>query len=96
MLAATGRRDAAPPVAATEDEVDLVTGNWPAALDEARGDLVATWSDPATWTGTVLMGGPDALPAKVIGGMVPGGSWCCTAGTSAAPSTGSRSGRTRS
>lgn len=70
VLAAVGRREALP--ATVEGEIDLVTGDWPAALDAARADLVAVWSEPATWDGTVRMGGPDPLPAPMIGGMVLG------------------------
>lgn len=69
VLAATGRRQA---VALPDEGTDLVVGDWPATLDAARHELVAAWRDPAAWTGTVTMGGPDALPADMIGGMVLG------------------------
>ncbi|WP_219419456.1 TIGR03086 family metal-binding protein [Pseudonocardia nigra] len=72
ILAATGRRVAAEPAAPSEQEVDLVVADWPAALAASRADLVAAWSDPAAWTGTVSVGGPDELPAPMIGGMVLG------------------------
>jgi uncharacterized protein (TIGR03086 family) len=71
VLAATGRRTA-PEAAPDEAAVDLVTGDWPAALAAARADLVRAWSDPQAWTGTVTMGGPDPLPAPMIGDMVLG------------------------
>ncbi|MBM9466625.1 TIGR03086 family metal-binding protein [Nakamurella leprariae] len=63
-----GRR----PSNAEEDQVDLVTGDWAAALAAGRTELVAAWSDPQAWTGAVTMGGPDPLPAPMIGDMVLG------------------------
>lgn len=70
-LAAIGRREAPGP----GDEAaaaDRVTGDWAARLDADRDALVDVWSDPATWTGTASMGGPDEVPAAVLGGMVLG------------------------
>jgi uncharacterized protein (TIGR03086 family) len=70
FLAAAGRRDAPVPVAESEQQVDLA--GWPAALDAARADVVAAWSDPSAWEGTTSMGSPEQLPAEMIGGMVLG------------------------
>ncbi|WP_181780190.1 TIGR03086 family metal-binding protein, partial [Pseudonocardia pini] len=69
--AATGRREAPRPPAAEESLVE-VGPNWPTELAMARDDLVAAWSAPSAWSGTVSMGGPDELPAPMIGGMILG------------------------
>jgi uncharacterized protein (TIGR03086 family) len=39
-------------------------------LEAVYDDLVAAWSDPAAWQGTTRVGGPQELPATMIGGMV--------------------------
>jgi uncharacterized protein (TIGR03086 family) len=39
-------------------------------LEAIYDDLVAAWSDPAAWQGTTRVGGPQELPATMIGGMV--------------------------
>jgi uncharacterized protein (TIGR03086 family) len=39
-------------------------------LEAVYDDLVAAWSDPAAWQGTTRVGGPQDLPAPMIGGMV--------------------------
>ncbi|MCO1657832.1 TIGR03086 family protein [Pseudonocardia sp. S2-4] len=70
FLAAAGRRADGTPVAATEQDVPLA--DWAAALDAAHADIVAAWTDGAAWTGTTTMGGPDPMPAPVIGNMVLG------------------------
>jgi uncharacterized protein (TIGR03086 family) len=41
-------------------------------LEAIYDDLVAAWSDPAAWQGTTRVGGPQELPAAMIGGMVLG------------------------
>ncbi|MBW0104731.1 TIGR03086 family metal-binding protein [Pseudonocardia sp. KRD291] len=71
VLAATGRREVPAPPAPDESAVEVDDG-WPDALAASRAQLVAVWSDPSAWTGTVSMGGPDELPASMIGGMVLG------------------------
>ncbi len=71
VLAATGRREV-PVLGADQSGVDLVTGAWAGALDADRDALVAAWSSPAAWEGMVSMGGPEPLPATMIGGMVLG------------------------
>jgi uncharacterized protein (TIGR03086 family) len=39
-------------------------------LEARYDDLVAAWSSPAAWQGTTRVGGPQELPAAMIGGMV--------------------------
>jgi uncharacterized protein (TIGR03086 family) len=70
FLAAAGRRTTGAAIAPTEQDVPL--DGWPAALDAAQADVVAAWTDEAAWTGTTTMGGPDPMPAAVIGNMVLG------------------------
>jgi uncharacterized protein (TIGR03086 family) len=41
-------------------------------LEAVYDDLVAAWSEPAAWQGTTRVGGPQELPATMIGGMVLG------------------------
>lgn len=72
VLAAAGRREPASPAAASEDDADLVIGDWPAVLAAAQKDLVAVWGDPAAWEGTASMGGAPELPAPMVGAMVLG------------------------
>jgi len=69
VLAAAGRGEQ---VAAPDESVDPVTGDWADALNAARDRLAATWADPASWDGSVSLGGPQELPAPMIGGMVLG------------------------
>ncbi|MET0191696.1 MAG: TIGR03086 family metal-binding protein [Pseudonocardia sediminis] len=71
VLAATGRRAVPAPPAPDESAV-VVDDGWPAALAASRAGLVAAWGDPDAWSGTVAMGGPEELPASMIGGMVLG------------------------
>lgn len=49
-----------------------MSGDWTAALDADREAMVTAWSDPDAWAGEISMGGPDPLPAPMIGGMVLG------------------------
>jgi uncharacterized protein (TIGR03086 family) len=69
-LAGAGRKEPVPPPAASDVEVDLTAGDWAATLDAALSRVVAAWSDPAAWEGGTRLGGPDAMPAAMIGGMV--------------------------
>ncbi|PVZ08866.1 TIGR03086 family metal-binding protein [Actinomycetospora cinnamomea] len=62
VLAGAGR--GAPP----EPGAPKAEGDWPRALGAARKDLVAVWSDPASWAGTTSMAGSD-LPGAVVGTM---------------------------
>lgn len=68
LLAAAGRRATPTPVAPAEADVVLREG----ALEAAWADVVDAWSDPAAWTGTTSLGGPDPMPAPMIGEMVVG------------------------
>jgi uncharacterized protein (TIGR03086 family) len=43
-----------------------------AALERQIEQLVEAWSVPAAWHGTTSMGGPDELPARMIGAMAVG------------------------
>ncbi|WP_224402194.1 TIGR03086 family metal-binding protein [Pseudonocardia sp. ICBG1034] len=69
VLAEVGRRSGHGPADGPEPAAP-VTGDWPVRLHTAREDLVAVWSEPAAWDGTVTMG--EQVPAAVIGGMVLG------------------------
>lgn len=69
-LAGAARKQTVDPPAATESEVDLVAGDWSAALDTYLDDLAAAWRDPSAWQGTTHVAGPAELPAPLIGGMV--------------------------
>lgn len=62
VLAGAGR--GAPP----EPGRPTLEGDWTAALDTDRRDLVAVWSDPRAWTGTTTMTSSE-LPASVVGTM---------------------------
>jgi uncharacterized protein (TIGR03086 family) len=68
LLAAAGRRTTPTPVAATEAEVVVGEG----ALEAAWADVADAWSDPAAWTGSTTLGGPDPMPARMVGEMVVG------------------------
>lgn len=72
VLASAARKAPTTPPAAAETDLDLVVGDWPAALDTLFADLVDAWSDPAAWAGTTSMGGPTELPAAMVGGMAVG------------------------
>ncbi|HEX6351637.1 TIGR03086 family metal-binding protein [Actinophytocola sp.] len=68
-LEGAGRKESVPPPAT---EVDLTTGDW-------RGDLLAqldrtarTWEPVSAWEGTTYMGGPNEMPAAMIGDMITG------------------------
>ncbi len=69
VLAAAGTRAGAPPAAV---DADLVTAGWPAALVDAVAGVARAWSVPVAWEGTVSMGGPEPLPAGMVGGMALG------------------------
>lgn len=71
-LDAAARKEAAAPPAAAETDLDLVVGDWHAALDAQVAAHVTAWGDPAAWDGTTSMGGPHRLPATMVGGMVLG------------------------
>ena len=58
------------PPAASEPEVDLTGGDWAGAMVDQIDRTATAWGEPAAWQGSTRMGGPDPLPASMIGGMV--------------------------
>lgn len=63
VLEAAARKEVAAPATPTADD--------PAAAVDAQIRRTTTaWSDPAAWEGSTTMGGPDPMPAALIGGMV--------------------------
>ncbi|MEU7531859.1 TIGR03086 family metal-binding protein [Saccharothrix sp. NPDC042600] len=70
-LVGAGRKEAVPPPAAAEPDVEPVA-DWPTALKEHVARTVEAWSEPDAWTGVTHMGGPMELPADLVGGMVVG------------------------
>lgn len=71
-LEGAARKEAVPPPAAAETEIDLVHDDWLAELEGRLDGIVGAWSQPAAWVGTTRMGGPMELPAPMVGGMVLG------------------------
>lgn len=71
-LEGAARKQAVPPPAASEQDVDLAGGEWADAVVAQIDRLVAAWSELDAWEGTTWMGGPTELPAPTIGGMVLG------------------------
>jgi uncharacterized protein (TIGR03086 family) len=63
VLEAAARKEPAAPAEPTSDDPA-------AAYDDQLRRIVAAWSDPDAWDGATTMGGPDPLPAALIGGMV--------------------------
>jgi uncharacterized protein (TIGR03086 family) len=71
-LEAAARKESVPPPAAAEDDLDLTDGDWAAALESHIDRTVTAWSEPDAWTGLTRMGGPNELPAPMVGVMVTG------------------------
>ncbi|MBB2915174.1 uncharacterized protein (TIGR03086 family) [Streptosporangium becharense] len=71
-LEGAARKEAVPPPAATETDVNLTGGDWATELRVQVGRILTAWSEPAAWEGTTHMGGPAELPASLVGGMVVG------------------------
>jgi uncharacterized protein (TIGR03086 family) len=71
-LEGAAHKEAVPPPAEAEAEVDLTEGHWAAALEAHLNRTVAAWSEPGAWEGATHMGGPMELPASLVGGMVVG------------------------
>ena len=71
-LAGAARKETVLPPAAKESDVDLVAGDWSAALVAQARDTAAAWAEPGAWDGVTNMGGPMELPAELVGGMVAG------------------------
>lgn len=68
VLEACARKETVAPAT----DADLVAGDWRGALDAQLARLVTAWSEPAAWAGATSMGGPDEIPAALVGGMVVG------------------------
>jgi uncharacterized protein (TIGR03086 family) len=69
-LAGAARDAVVAPPAASEQEVDLTGGDWQDRLVGQVDRIATAWGDPDAWEGTTRMGGPDPMPAALIGGMV--------------------------
>lgn len=69
-LLAAASKEAHPPPAPAESDVDLVRGEWQAALLRQSAELITAWEDPAAWDGNTVVGGPMELPGAMAGGMV--------------------------
>lgn len=71
-LAGAARKEAVPPPAEADTDVDLTGGDWAAALLAQLDRTVAAWSEPGAWEGLTQLGGPMEMPASLVGGMVVG------------------------
>lgn len=71
-LEAAGRKEAVPPPAGDESDVDLAQGDWTATLVADLQHTGIAWGKPQAWDGTTQMGNTAEMPANVIGGMVLG------------------------
>ncbi len=71
-LEGAARKESVPPPADAESDVDLVTGDWAAALTEHAQRTASAWSGPGAWRGVTHLGGPAELPAEMVGAMVAG------------------------
>lgn len=69
-LEGAARKQAVPPPAGDETDVDLTAADWAAALEAHIERTVAAWSRPVAWQGTTHVGGPTQLPAPLVGGMI--------------------------
>ena len=67
-LGSAARKEQVPPPAG-DSTADLIDDSWAARLEEAIGRLVAAWSEPSAWEGSVSLGGNER-PAAVVGGVV--------------------------
>ncbi|MDU0289484.1 TIGR03086 family metal-binding protein [Saccharothrix longispora] len=69
VLEGAGRKEqVAPPV----ESDDVTTDDWAAELTARLRATAAAWSTPESWEGATYMGGPDTMPAEVVGGMTLG------------------------
>jgi uncharacterized protein (TIGR03086 family) len=71
-LEGAGRKEAVPPPAGSDRDVQLVGTDWAAQLEVRIDRIVAAWSDPRAWEGMTRLVGPTETPADMIGGMVLG------------------------
>jgi uncharacterized protein (TIGR03086 family) len=67
--AAAAVKESVPPPGSNEREVDL-TEDWATKLTALTDSLAAGWGEPEAWEGETFMGGPTAMPARMVGGMV--------------------------
>jgi uncharacterized protein (TIGR03086 family) len=70
VLERAGRK-APVPEELPDPERDLAVADWQERYAEQLAGLVEAWADPAAWTGTTRMVGPEG-PAPMYGGMVLG------------------------
>lgn len=68
-LEAAGRKEAVPPPAAAESDLDL-TQDWAADLVAQLERIAVVWRVQGAWQGTTEVGGPPETPAATIGGML--------------------------
>ncbi|MCE7000146.1 TIGR03086 family metal-binding protein [Saccharothrix sp. S26] len=71
-LNGAARKEPVPTPAASESDVDLTEGDWAADLAAVLRDRADAWREPAAWEGTTTLGGPQEMPAPMIGAMVLG------------------------
>ena len=71
-LNAAGRKQPVPPPAESEADVDLAGDAWAADLEALLRDRVRAWGEPSAWEGTTTLGGPQEMPAPMVGGLVLG------------------------
>ena len=71
-LEGAARKEPVAPPAASEQDVNLTDGEWADKVEAQINRLVTAWSELDAWEGTTQMGGPTALTASMIGGMVLG------------------------
>ncbi|MER7078088.1 TIGR03086 family protein [Saccharopolyspora kobensis] len=69
-LEGAARKETVPPPAPAESDVDLVVGDWKAAVVEQLDRMAQVWSAPGAWSGSTHMGGPDEMPGALVGSMV--------------------------
>jgi uncharacterized protein (TIGR03086 family) len=69
-LVGAARKEPAAPPAAGEREADLPAGDWAGAVAGQIDRTAQAWGDPDAWEGMTQLGGPDPMPAPLLGGMV--------------------------
>ncbi|RKT83613.1 TIGR03086 family protein [Saccharopolyspora antimicrobica] len=69
-LEGAARKETVSPPASAESEVDLVVGDWRTAVVDQLNRMAQVWSAPGAWSGSTHMGGPNEMPAALVGSMV--------------------------
>ena len=69
VLERAGRKQPVPTEPLPDADADLAVDDWHERYAEQLTTLVDAWRDPAAWTGTTRMTGPEG-PAPLYGGMV--------------------------